>query len=160
MRVLPVEPSDRGWVEEFIRERWGSATVVAHGVVYAPATLDGFVAWDGKRRIGLVTYRFDVGCEIVTIDPLEQGRGIGTALVDAVGEAARTAGREYLWLITTNENHHAQGWYRRRGFEVVAVHEGAVERSRVLKPEIPLVDPDTGEAIRDEIEIRRPVEGP
>jgi ribosomal protein S18 acetylase RimI-like enzyme len=157
MRIASLVSSDRAWVDELIRERWGSEVVVAHGVVFAPAVLDGFVAWDGERRIGLLTYHLDEGCEIVTIDSLEEGRGVGTALVDAVIEVARASGREYVWLITTNENEHAQAWYRRRGFELVAVHEGAVNRSRELKPEIPLADPETGVAIRDEIEMRRRV---
>ena len=157
MRIAPLESSDRRWVDGLMRERWGSDVVVAHGVVYAPAALDGFVAWDEEQRIGLVTYHLDAGCEIVTIDSLEEGRGVGTALVDAVIEVARARGREYVWLITTNENEHAQAWYGRRGFETVAVHKGAIERSRALKPEIPLVDPETGIAINDEIEMRRRV---
>lgn len=40
---------------------------------------------------------------------------------------------------------------RRLGFGLVAVHEGAVDRSRRVKPEIPLVS-DNGTPIRDELE--------
>ena len=138
-----------------MRERWGSEIVVAHGVAYEPARLDGFVAQDGERRIGLVTYHLDDGCEIVTIDALEAGRGVGTALLGAVDGLDRTEGRGYVWLITTNDNERAQAWYVRRGFEVVAVHEGALERSRELKPEIPLINPSNGLPIRDEVEMRR-----
>ena len=38
----------------------------------------------------------------------------------------------------------------RRGFTLVAVHEGAVDRSRVAKPEIPLLG-DGGIEIHDEL---------
>jgi hypothetical protein len=56
-----------------------------------------------------------------------------------------------VWLITTNDNVSAQRFYVAVGFELAAVHEGAVERSRELKPEIPLTG-QTGTPIRDELE--------
>jgi GNAT superfamily N-acetyltransferase len=155
MNVRPLRDADRGWVAQLMRTRWGSEIAVAHGVVFEPATLDGFVAWDEERRIGLLTYHLDAGCEIVTIDSLEEGRGVGTALLEAVEAAARATGRRFVWLITTNDNEHARDWYLRRGFEVVAVHEGAVDRSREVKPEIPSVNAENGLPIRDEIEMRR-----
>jgi hypothetical protein len=43
-------------------------------------------------------------------------------------------------------------WYQKRGFELVAVHRRAVERARLIKPEIPLFG-DDGIPIRDEIEL-------
>jgi len=155
MNVRPLRDADRRWVARLMRTRWGSEIAVAHGVVYEPATLDGFIAWDDERPMGLVTYHLDAGCEIVTIDSLDEGRGVGTALLEAVEAAARAADRGFVWLVTTNDNEHAQAWYLRRGFEVVAVHEGALVRSRELKPEIPLVNPENGLPIRDEIEMRR-----
>jgi ribosomal protein S18 acetylase RimI-like enzyme len=157
MKVLPLVDRDRPWVEALMRERWRAETVVVHGVTYRPAALDGFVAWDGGRRVGAVTYHLDEGCEIVTLDALEEGRGIGSALLEEVVIAAGDAGCDRLWLITTNDNERAIAWYRRRGFDVVAVHEGAVERSRELKPEIALANPETGMPITDEIEMRKPV---
>lgn len=128
--------------------------MAAHGVLYEPATLDGFVAEDAETGefLGLLTYHLtDDACEIVTIDALVEHRGVGTALV----ESAAALGRERLLAITTNDNAHALGWYRRRGFRVVAVHEGAVDRAReTLKPEIPRTAPD-GTPIQDEIELER-----
>lgn len=160
--VRPLVDADRDWVADLMRERWGSQIAVAHGVAYEPAHLEGFVGQEGDRRIGLVTYHPDenapdAGCEIVTIDALEEGRGVGTALLEAVEGAARAAGLGHLWLITTNDNEHARAWYLRRGFEVVAVHEGELDRSRELKPEIPMMNPSNGLPIRDEIEMWRSV---
>lgn len=131
-----------------IRERWGSEIVVAHGVVYEPMLLPGFVAEEEGRRIGMLTYVLEGDeCEIVTIDAFEEGRGVGTALI----EAAKGLGARRLWLITTNDNIRVQRFYEHRGFRLVAVHEGALVRSRALKPEIPLVSAD-GTPIRDELE--------
>ncbi len=64
-----------------------------------------------------------------------------------------------MWLVTTNELVGAQRFYERAGFRLVAVREGAVERSRRLKPEIPEVAED-GTPIRDELEYEyRPPRG-
>jgi RimJ/RimL family protein N-acetyltransferase len=66
-------------------------------------------------------------------------------------DAAKALGARRLWLITTNDNARAQRFYERHGFRLAAVHEGALVRSRELKPEIPLVSAD-GTPIRDELE--------
>jgi RimJ/RimL family protein N-acetyltransferase len=149
--VRPLRPDERDWVGGMVEDRWGSETVVAHGVVFAPAELPGFVAEDEGRPIGLLTYHVeDDDCEVVTIDAFETRRGVGTALIDA---AARL-GHRRLWLITTNDNTGAQRFYERLGFRLVAVHAGAMARSRALKPEIPLLA-DDGTPILDEIEYER-----
>jgi ribosomal protein S18 acetylase RimI-like enzyme len=155
LEVRPLREDDRAWVRETIRDRWGSDVVAGHGVAYEPARLDGFVALEAGRRVGLLTYVIeDDACEIVSIDALDEGRGVGTALV----EAARVLGSRRLWLVTTNDNERAQGFYERVGFRLVAVREGAVARSRELKPEIPDESED-GIPIRDELEYEwRPVD--
>jgi ribosomal protein S18 acetylase RimI-like enzyme len=146
--VRPLRPDDRDWVRDRVAECWGSPTVVAHGVVYEPSSLPGLVAEDDGRAVGLLTF-IVVGdeCEIVTIDAFEEGRGVGATLIDSI----KALGHERLWLITTNDNSRAQRFYERVGFRLVRVHRGAVERSRELKPEIPLVS-DEGTPIRDELE--------
>ncbi|MGH2527277.1 MAG: GNAT family N-acetyltransferase [Actinomycetota bacterium] len=131
-----------------IAERWGSTTVVAHGVVYEPTSLPGLVAEDDGRPVGLLTFIVEGDeCEIVTIDAFDEGRGVGAALIESI----KGLGHERLWLITTNDNSRAQRFYERFGFRLVRVHQGAVEGSRELKPEIPLVSAD-GTPIRDELE--------
>ena len=147
VEIRALGPSDRAWVTETIRDRWASDIVVAHGVVYRPETLDGFVALEGHRPVGLVTYARDGDdVEIVSVDAFEPRRGVGRLLVDAV----RALGAARVWLVTTNDNVAAQRFYEAMGFTLVAVHEGAIERSRELKPELPLVGHD-GAPIRDEL---------
>ena len=136
-----------------IAEHWGAESVVAHGTLYHPADLPGFVAELDGKVAGLVTFHVAGDtCEIVTLDSLRPGQGIGTALIEAVKAAASAAGCRRLWLITTNDNLHALGFYQKRGFRLVAVHPGAVDAARRLKPEIPLIGND-GIPIRDEIEL-------
>ena len=153
--IRPLEDEDRPWVEDFVRERWGDEIVVGHGVVFRPAALPGFLLTDGAAVGGVLTYSIDGdACEVVTIDAVAEGRGYGGLLLDAVEDAARGAGCSRLWLITTDDNERAIGFYRAHGFEVVAIREGAIERSREMKPSIPLLD-GRGVPIRDEIEMER-----
>jgi ribosomal protein S18 acetylase RimI-like enzyme len=159
-RIRPLEPADRPWVEEFLRDRWGTPEAVARGRVYLPADLPGFAAFEDDRVVGLVTFELQgVDCEIVTIDALEQGRGIGTALVDAVADAARAAGCARLRLITTNDNLRALRFYQRRGFRLAALYPDALEVSRRLKPSISEVG-QHGIPLRDELELVRDLTPP
>ena len=65
----------------------------------------------------------------------------------------RPSGARRLWLITTNDNVDALRFYQRRGFRLVRVHAGAVDRSRAaLKPGIPEAG-DHGIPLRDELEL-------
>jgi DNA-3-methyladenine glycosylase I len=151
--VRPLQPEDRGEVADLIAARWGSPVLVVHGTIYKPADLPGFVALHAGEWVGLVTYCIvREECEIVSLDSLRPGIGVGTALLDAVQEAARRAQCRRIWLITTNDNLTALRFYQRRGFSLAAVHREAVERARRLKPEIPAVG-QHGIPIRDEIEL-------
>ncbi len=143
---------DRSRASEWIHEHWGSDVMAANGELFTPAEHDGFVAGDWE---GLVTYRVDGdSCEVTLIETDPRGRGTGDVLLAAVGDAARQAACSRVWLVTTNDNVDALGWYRRRGFRVVAVREGAVARSReTLKPSIPTHNPENGLPITDEIEL-------
>jgi DNA-3-methyladenine glycosylase I len=157
LEIRPLHEDDRHWLEGFVVERWSAPTVVGHGRVYRVAELPGFVALEDGDRIGLVTFTIeDEGCEIVTIDSLREGKGVGTALVRAVVDKAAEAGCRRVWLITTNNNLRMLRFAQKRGFALVALHPRAVEESRRLKPEIPLLGAN-GIPIRDELELELPL---
>jgi GNAT superfamily N-acetyltransferase len=149
----PTNDDDRVWVSRFIAEHWGAEIVVSRGVVYHPQDLPGFVAIQEGEKVGLVTYNI-VGesCGIVTIDSIRPSSGVGTALIEAVRGIAIKSRCKRLWLITTNDNLNALRFYQKRGFVLVAVHRNALDVSRKLKPEIPLIG-DDGIPLRDEIEL-------
>jgi GNAT superfamily N-acetyltransferase len=150
--VRQLDSSDRPWVAQLITARWGADFIVAHGRVYHCADLRGFAAASGKERAGLLTYVIEgTDCEIVSLDSLRPGIGIGSALIQAVKAAAWKAGCRRLWLTTTNDNLNALRFYQKRGFRLVKIHRDAVERARELKP-IPATSAD-GISIRDEIEL-------
>jgi GNAT superfamily N-acetyltransferase len=147
------EPEDLQELRSFWRERWGDDFVVAHGVAYRPDGLDGFIALENGRWVGVITYTFrEIECEIVSIDTLREGQGIGTSLIEKVAAEARQAGCKRVWLITTNDNLRALEFYQKRGFKLVRVNREAVAESRRIKPSIPLIG-EQGIPIRDEIEL-------
>lgn len=89
------------------------------------------------------------------LEALEQGRGVGSALLGAVEELARRRGCKRLWLVTTNDNTHALAFYQRRGFVLAALHRDAVTEARkTLKPSLPLVG-EGGIPLRDELELEQ-----
>ncbi len=158
--VAPLEPDDRDWVQTFIAAHWGADAIAVHGTLYAPSALPGFIARLDGQRVGLITYQIGAdACEIVTLDSVAPGHGVGTTLVEAMVAAARRAGCARVWLVTTNDNLNALRFYQKRGFALVAVHRDAVTAARALKPNIPLIGAD-GIPIRDEIELERTLVGP
>lgn len=151
--IRPAEKEDRNWVAQFLDNQWGSTRIVSRGQVYLAHLLPGFIAMKDNEPVGLITYRFEEGeCEIMTIDSTIEGKGIGTALIEAVKQAVTLEGCKRIWLITTNDNMKGLRFYQKRGFSLVAVYPNALEQSRKLKPEIPLFGMD-GIPLRDEIEL-------
>jgi GNAT superfamily N-acetyltransferase len=147
---------DRESVGRLLRDEWGSERVVVRGEEYRPADLPGFVALQDGALVGLVTYliRGDA-CEIMTINSLVDGRGIGSALVEEVARVAGEAGCRRLHVVTTNDNLGALRFYQRRGFRLVELRPGAVDESRRrIKPELPEIG-EFGIPIRDELEFER-----
>jgi ribosomal protein S18 acetylase RimI-like enzyme len=153
IEVEPLRPSDLPWAREFWREHWGAEIVVTRGRIHRIEEVEGMVARAQGVIAGLITYRVrDGACEVVSLDSLREGLGIGSLLMDAVRKEARRRGCFRLWLITTNDNRAAIRFYEKRGFLLTAVHRNAVEESRRLKPSIPLTGID-GIPIRDEVEL-------
>jgi ribosomal protein S18 acetylase RimI-like enzyme len=151
--LRPLNISDRYWVAQRIVESWGAEIIVDHETIYHPAELPGFVALAGKKIVGLLTYHLEgSACEIVTLDSWDQGQGIGIELIEAVKQTARQEGSQRLWLITTNDNTNALHFYQKRGFVIVRIRINAMEKARLIKPEIPLTGKE-GIPLRDEIEL-------
>jgi GNAT superfamily N-acetyltransferase len=172
--VRELTDADRAWARALLRERWGAEIVVTRGRPHRADLLPGLVAWladgrvnadaapggarrgtglgGGRERAGLLAFRIaGPECEIVSLDAVAQGAGIGTALLAAIRSVAAAAGCRRLWLITTNDNVPAQRFYERCGFHLAAVHGNALEESRRLKPSIPLAG-FGGAPLRDELE--------
>ena len=159
MRVRPREAADQVAAQGFLA-RHNSLRAARLEELVHPLDHPAFIAEAaGGHLLGMLTYvpgRRWQQCEILTLHASEHWQGTGTALIEAVAQLARRQGCARLWVITTNDNVDALRFYQRRGFCLVKVHRGAVDRSRAsLKPEIPLVGA-YGISLRDEIELERP----
>jgi ribosomal protein S18 acetylase RimI-like enzyme len=153
MRVRPLTPDDQRWKEQTLERGWGSTSVARLGELVDVAPLPGFVALDGDGRVGLLTYAArDDGIEVVTIESLAEGLGVGTALMDAVRSLATAGDATRIWLVTTNDNVRAIGFYQRWGMDLVGVIRDGVTRSRLVKPSIPTVG-QHGIPMRHELEF-------
>lgn len=152
-RLRELTKEDRPWLSQFWVEHWGDEIMVARGEVFRAADLPGFAAEQHGQIVGLATYQLlGDAVEVLSLDSLLPGQGIGRALLGAVILAARRAGCAHLTLITTNDNLNALRFYQRLGLKLCALHPGAVDESRKIKPTIPLVGND-GIPIRDELEL-------
>src|SRR4029079_8981793 len=91
--------------------------------------------------------------ELAALVVAKPGRGVGSALVATFLDEARLRGAHRVWVVTTNDNLDALRLYQRRGFRLVALRAGAVDRARAdLKPSIGEVG-ENGIAIREEVEL-------
>jgi len=151
--IQPLQDCWREQAREFLVRNWGSARIVSRGRVHAAHELAGFVLFNRGQIAGLATYEIRADqCEIVSLDSCQENRGIGTALVEQLIKIARASQCRRVWLVTTNDNVRAMGFYQRRGFNMAALHVDAVSEARSLKPEIPARGLD-GIPIRHEIEF-------
>jgi GNAT superfamily N-acetyltransferase len=151
----PVSEADRVWLRELWQREWGGEMMVSRGHVYRLDQLQSLLAWDGDTPIGAATFHIaDGGCELMSINATVEGKGVGSLLLTAVEEAARAAGCRRVWLITSNDNLDALRFYQRKGYRLVAVHIGAIDEARRVKPSIPLVG-NYGIPLHDELELER-----
>jgi GNAT superfamily N-acetyltransferase len=144
---------DRGWTAALIRKKVGinRDRVPRQNPPYRRTSwfrcrVKQQTGWaDNYRREGKE-------CEIITLNSLQERMGIASALVEAVKRMALDQGCKRLLTITTNDNVNALRSYQKVGFEMVKVRRNALERSRKLKPEIPLIGKN-GIPLKDEIEL-------
>jgi GNAT superfamily N-acetyltransferase len=159
MKVREKGPKDQPWIEALLNERWGGGgKVIVHGEIIDARLLPGLIA--GQRE-GLATFQIrrvkDMAvAELVTLDAVTVGQGVGTALIDALISRLRAEKVEVLRVTTTNDNLNALRFYQRRGFRLTEVRPGAVDDARRVKPSISMIG-EYGIPIRDEIELERRV---
>ena len=153
MELQKVSDQNRERINAFIRKQWFTTEMILRGQVVDMTQAEGFFAEEEGEIIGLITYEVsDRILEILSLDSLRPCRGLGTALIERVVQTARELGCRKIVVITTNDNLHALGFYQRRGFDMARLFRGALEVSRRLKPEIPLIG-ENNIPLRHEIEL-------
>ena len=153
MLVRGLGDADQSWKVSTLERAWDSTMVARLGELIDAAVLPGFVATEGDEIIGLLTYaQRQAELEVVTLQSLRPGHGVGRTLMDAARDhAARRAVRR-IWLITTNDNVRALTFYQRWGMDLSRLVRDGVDESRLVKPSIPAIG-DNGIPLRHELEF-------
>ena len=144
---------NRNRVDEFIKQHWHTTTMIIRGKEIDMTKTEGFYFREGEDIIGLITYMvYDNLLEIISLDSLHENQGIGSKLLGAVIHEAKERKLQKIVLITTNDNINAIKFYQKRGFDMVRLFHNALDISRKLKPEIPLIG-ENSIPLRHEIEF-------
>ncbi|WP_163531365.1 GNAT family N-acetyltransferase [Halobacillus ihumii] len=152
MNVISNHKLDKNLVTDFFKAHWGSPKMVISRGIFQCDQLDGFAVLDENEGIiGLITYIMEEDeCEVISLDSVVENKGVGTLLLQKVEQTAREKGHQHIRLVTTNDNIHALGFYQKKGYRLEEVYYDAVEKARMMKPEIPYLS-DNSIPITDEI---------
>lgn len=153
MELQRISGQSREKINAFIKAQWYTTEMILRGQVVDMTRAEGFFAQENQEIIGLITYAISGEVmEILSLDSLRPNQGLGTALLERVVREAKERGCSQIVVITTNDNLHALGFYQRRGFDLARLFRNAMEVSRRLKPEIPLIG-ENNIPLRHEIEL-------
>lgn len=153
IKVRKINSPDSEWITKLFIENWGSDFIISRGKIHKPKNLEGFIVEENGEKVGLATIFIENDeMELVTIDSLKQGEGIGKMILDEVLNLAKENKLKRLWLITTNDNLNALKFYQKNGFHLVSIYPNAIAESRKIKPQIPEIG-ENGIPLRDEIEL-------
>ncbi|QHA36355.1 GNAT family N-acetyltransferase [Rossellomorea marisflavi] len=155
LNVVPVKEIEVKERVGFFLRHWGGTEMVISTGIHDCVNLDGFACLEDNKILGLITFVYgNQECEIISLDSLREGVGIGSFLLRRVEEEAVINGCLSLSVITTNDNLNALGFYQRRGFQLIDLKCNAVETARIHKPSIPYIA-ENGIPIRDEILLNK-----
>lgn len=153
MLIRQIIDNDRAWIKEFATREWAADKIVSRGKIHYASKCSGFIALEKSKPVGLITFVVENSAiEIITLDAIKKGQGIGTKLLNRSVDFSKEKNIKRIWCITTNDNLPALSFYKKRGLRIVKVYPNAVEKSRQIKPEIPLAGYNNI-PIRDEIEL-------
>lgn len=150
---VKINTQNREYINSFISEHWFSTDMIIRGTIIDMTKVDGIAALENNSIIGLLTYIIheDI-CEIISLDSLLEGKGIGTTLINKLLSIAKEANCNKVIVVTTNDNINAIRFYQKRGFDMIRLYHNALDISRKMKPSIPLIG-DNGIPIKHEIEF-------
>jgi N-acetylglutamate synthase-like GNAT family acetyltransferase len=137
--IRSIEEKDKKWIKKVMIDAWNSEMVVA-SKLFNILTLPGFIAELNGKLAGVVTYNVEgEKLEIVSLNSVEEQKGIGTALIGKVKDFVKEKGIKSIWLVTSNDNIDSLKFYQKRGFRITKVYPDAIDNARKIKPEIPII---------------------
>jgi ribosomal protein S18 acetylase RimI-like enzyme len=153
MRIEKLNENNKTFIEEYLKEHWHASFIVSRGIAHWINDLDGFAAFDGNQLAGFITYYIkDLQMEIVTLNSIPSGKGIGSTLLFNALEYAKEVNLKRVWLITTNDNMDSLRFFQKKGFDLIRIHNNAMDITREMKPQIPVMGRD-GILLKHELEL-------
>jgi len=153
MEIRFIEPEEKEKIKALFIREWKSDVMVSREKKHQIEDLETIIALENEKIEGILTFHtMGNQAEIVSLDSFDEGKGIGTTLLDFTLNHFKSMKLDRIRLITSNDNCHAMRFYQKRGWKMVNIHFNAIEEARKIKPEIPLVGYD-GIPILHEIEF-------
>jgi ribosomal protein S18 acetylase RimI-like enzyme len=155
LSIKEITVENREKIVSFFKELWGSTEMVISTGIYQCDTLDGFIFEENNQIIGLVTYIIkDNEIEVISLDSLQEGKGIGSSLMKKVEYIAKQKKLQLVSLVTTNDNMNALKFYQKRNYRIISIIPNGVNKARNIKPSIPLIGHD-GIPLNDELILKK-----
>lgn len=159
-RVRRLRALDRDFVTDFLDSNHVSPAVVSRGRLHAAESLPGFVALQDSDPVGLLVYAVaDAQLEIIILHTVVDRIGLGSSLLREAKKAARRLDCRRIWVVVTNDDTKAMGFYQRNGFRIVAFYAEARDVARAMRPDLPELGVD-GIPVHDEIELELSLHAP
>jgi GNAT superfamily N-acetyltransferase len=150
--IRSIGKTDKNWIKKVMIEAWGSEMMVA-SKLFNTLILPGFIAEIDNKPTGIITYDIaDERLEIVSLNSILEGHGIGSALIERVKKLAGEKNLKMVWLVTSNDNIDSLKFYQKRGFRITKIHPDAIDKARKIKPEIPKIG-NYGIPLKDALEL-------
>lgn len=150
--IRSIEEADKTWIKKVMVNAWGSEMVVA-SKLFNTLTLPGFIAEVDNKPMGIVIFDItDEKLEIVSLNSVLEGYGVGSALIEKVKELAKEKKLKNVWLLTSNDNINSLKFYQKRNFRITKVYPDAIDEARKIKPQIPKIG-DYGIPLKDALEL-------
>ena len=115
MMIKPITIDNKQRVIHFFEEHWGSSQMIISSGIYDCAKLVGFLYEESDEILGLLTYTIhEDALEVISLDSIREGQGIGSKLMHELELLAKKVGLEKITLITTNDNLAALKFYQKK----------------------------------------------
>ena len=136
VQVRDVTDVDRPWLRELVASMWGLPVVTSVRAYEDPERLDGVIAEVDSEPVGAVTFNVDgPEWEVVTVNAVRPGVGAGRAMLNGL-RRAEAAGASKVWLITSDTNDGAIGFYEHLGMRRVRLHWRFIDVVGAAKPDV------------------------
>ena len=153
--VREARHSDRHAIEEICDRAWGETEIDVFGRTFDVLACDNLVAVEGDDLLGLISCTVHGGELVVvmySVYPHNQGRGVGSALLEAAAVMAALRSLTSMKAAVSNDDLPLLYFYQRHAFSIAEIATG------LLADKLGYAGVGfAGIPIRDEIRLRRPV---